>query len=278
MTTLALTPPAENGLVQVITIGACMAMAVIGMAVLAVRGFREWRNQGRPALLVLLAGSLVAYLTLPGLDLYAGFRFSPPTSFSPNVIRLFGLDEPLWTLTFCPLYIALPAYLAYTAFAQGWTLARLWRVLFLLTAVDLAIELPAVNLTRVYTYRGDQPLELLNVPLIWPMAYFIAPMYLGAIVHHLSSYLHGARWLLVVPLAGSGYLAFLPMIAWPGVIAVHDGSTHPVGRTLLGLAAIAVELAAFHLLALRLKPGVPGSPADVGNSAQHLRQGPLSAL
>ncbi|MFI0977703.1 hypothetical protein ACH4SP_11865 [Streptomyces sp. NPDC021093] len=87
-------------------------------------------------------------------------------------------------------------------------------------------------------------------------------MCLGGLVFHLGRRLDGAQWLLLIPLIGSGYLAFLPLVAWPAIIAVHGDTTDPV-TTLAGLAGIATQLAAFHLLTLQLAPRPAHTPGRI---------------
>ncbi|MFB6807257.1 hypothetical protein [Streptomyces sp. NPDC056387] len=233
-----------------------LALGILSAIALAVWGVYEWRRKGRCQLLVLVAGSAVGTLTSPGLDLVAHVKLPPPVAISPNVYRLFELDESLWVFPTYPLFLALPAYLAFVALDEQWQRRKLWIAVAAIIASDFIGEIFLIRVAGVYRYAGQQPFLVFGASPMWETAMVTASMLMGALLHFLGRRLHGAAWLLTLPVIGSGFMGFLVVAGWPGMIAVHGEASRPM-VPVLGLASLACCAAILYMISLHLSGPEP---------------------
>jgi hypothetical protein len=229
----------------------CLTLGIGSTLALLAWGIAEWRRRDRCQLLVLLAGSLIGFLTSTGLDLVANAELPPPISVSPVIYRLFGLHETHWTLTVYPVFLALPAYLAFLALTEQWSRRAFWLTALILTAFNFAGELFMVGMAHLYRYAGQQPLLVCGASLMWDTVYVTENMLMGALLYFLGSRLHGTAWLLTLPIIGSGFMGFMVVVGWPGMIAIH-AEVSRAAVPALGVATLACCAAVLHMISLHL--------------------------
>ncbi|MFD9061120.1 hypothetical protein ACFVZ3_06320 [Kitasatospora purpeofusca] len=235
-----------------------LAVALFGLAsitVIAVWAVREQRRHRRPQLWVLLAASILTYLTDAAARMLTGLQ-SYPGANGLVVYRAFGIDIAVWMGCVFPAYVGFAGYATYLTFAEGRPRRTLWLILTIGGVADTAGEYIMIHAADLYSYIGRQPLKLFGLPLLWPWAFISAPMLMGATVALLSRKLHGITWLLALPLLGSGYLAYLSALFWPAMVArVTDMSTPLL--SIIGLATLGCMLSTLYVLSLFLPAG-PG--------------------
>ncbi|MGW4690386.1 hypothetical protein ACWEPM_36665 [Streptomyces sp. NPDC004244] len=245
-----------------------LALGILSAIALTVWGVYEWRRKGRCQLLIMVAGSCIGFLTSPGLDLVAHAELPPPVALSPNVHRLFELDEPLWVFPTYPLFLALPAYLTFVALDEQWPRRKLWISTATLIASDFIGEIFLVRVAGLYRYAGQQPLLVFGASPMWETVYVTASMLMGALLHLLGRRLHGASWLLTLPVIGSGFMGFMVVAGWPGMIAVHGEVPRPL-VPVLGLASLACCAAILYMISLHLRGSEPlRAPTATAHTAE----------
>ncbi|OKI62596.1 hypothetical protein [Streptomyces sp. MJM1172] len=229
-----------------------LALGILSAIALTVWGVYEWRRRGRCQLLILVAGSAMGFLTSPGLDLVANVRLPPPVAVSPKVYRLFELDEPLWVFPTYPLFLALPAYLTFVALDEQWPRRKLWISIAPIIASNFIGEIFLVRVAGLYWYAGQQPFLALGASPMWEAVYVTASMLMGALLYFLGRRLRGAAWLLTLPVIGSGFMGFMVVAGWPGMIAVHGEVSRPM-VPVLGIASLACCAAILYMISLHLR-------------------------
>jgi hypothetical protein len=240
-------PPASTAVAWIL---AASAVFVAIATILAYVAIRDWRQDRRPHLAIIMIAINLGFLTDGASHWLLGIRFTDTGK--PLVIYdSFGLQTPLWMLPYYPAYIASGAYLTLWALRERWSRARFWRLYLLLAAADAAGEYIMIKVARLYVYSGPQPLDVAGLPLTWPLMYAATGVLLGALLSTFGHHLSGPRWLLTVPLIGSGVLGFLGILAWPSIISMHT-TMPPRLIWWSGVATAATTLAAVALVATRL--------------------------
>jgi hypothetical protein len=214
---------------------------------LAAQGARDWRSRRRPHLAVVLAATCLGFFTdgaahwLLRIHLSEGAR--------PWVIyESFGIETPLWMLPYYPGFFGLGAWVALCALDRGWSAGRFWRAYAALVVGNVTGELLMIHGGNLYAYLGAQPLEVWRLPLLWSFGYAGVGVLMGAFVHVLGGGLHGAQWLLVVPVVGSGSIGFLLLIAWPSLVMMHASASETLVWT-SGVLSAGTVLATVSLVA-----------------------------
>ncbi|MFD9419418.1 hypothetical protein ACFWC9_32590 [Streptomyces goshikiensis] len=233
-----------------------LAVAALGLAaivVLVVWATREYRRKGRPHLWVLLGASLLTYLTDAAARMLTGLQ-SHPGANGLVLYRAFGIDIAIWMGLVFPAYVGFIGYATYRAIAEGHSRRRFWLILVISGAVDTTGEYVMMHAANLFTYTGAQPLKLFGLPLVWPWAFVSAPMLMGATVALLSHKIHGMRWLLALPLLGSGYLGYLAALFWPVIVARATGMSS-LALSGIGLVSLGCMLATLYLVSLFLPSG-----------------------
>jgi hypothetical protein len=236
---------------------AVLTLGVIGITVLLVWAVREQRAKARPQMWWILAAAVLAILGDAGARMLTGLQ-SRPGADGVLLYRAFDVDIAIWMgFAFCP-YIGFAGYLTFQALIEGRPRSRIWGILAVGTAIDVAGEYLMIHLGDLYYYRGAQPLKLFGLPLVWPMAFVATPMLIGATLAVLTRRVRGAAWLLTLPLLSSGYIAFLAALTWPVMVARTTGMNQPL-LDAVGVLGIGCMLATLYLITLFL-PARSGSP------------------
>ncbi|GAB2736486.1 hypothetical protein [Kitasatospora kifunensis] len=239
-----------------------LAVAAFGLAaivVLAVWAAREYRRKGRPQLWVLLGASLLTVLTDAAARLLTGLQ-SRPGANGLVLYRAFGIDIAVWMPLFFPAFVGFLGYATYLAIAEGHSRRRFWLILVIGGAADTVGEYVMMHAADLYTYTGAQPLKLFGLPLVWPWAFVSTPMLMGASVALLSHRIHGLRWLLALPLLGSGYLGYLAALFWPVIVARSTGMSS-LALSGVGIVSLGFMLATLYVVSLFLPPSSRSGPS-----------------
>ncbi|MEU6059100.1 hypothetical protein [Streptomyces sp. NPDC047097] len=239
-----------------------LAVAVLGLsatAYLVARAERERRREGRLALWILLAASVVTCLADAGARLLIGLQADPGAN-TLVMYRAFGIDMAIWMAFAFPPYVGFIGYATYLAYREGHARRRLWLILVVSAVADTVGEYVMIHAGGLYSYAGRQPLEVFGLPLVWPWVIVAAPMLMGALTALFADRLGGARVLLLLPLLGSGYLACLAAVGWPGMVARATAVGQPV-LDLVGLVTLGGLLATVHLMSLPLPARPSAGPS-----------------
>ncbi|MFD3612127.1 hypothetical protein ACFWXA_29420 [Streptomyces atroolivaceus] len=220
-----------------------IVMGLVTLA-LAAKAARDWRRARRPHLAILLACSVLAAVNDPGARYLCGYRGLPD---SPALFSAFGVNITPWMETAFPVYIALGAYVFYRGLENGWTTKRYWTACGIFAGATTAADLININFLHIYHYVGDQPLKIFNTPLVWPLAYAVTSIAIGALLHFLGNQLRGAQWLLALPVLGSGYIGIMAAVSWPSMLLLHSDAA-PIAREAGGVVTVACMLATLALV------------------------------
>ncbi|MEU0355257.1 hypothetical protein [Streptomyces cyaneofuscatus] len=249
-----------------------LAVAVLGLtatAYLIVRAEKERRRKGSAALWLLLAASVVTCLADAGARMLIGLQADPGAN-SLVMYRAFGIDMAIWMAFAFPPYVGFIGYTTYLVYRERRAPRTLWTILVVSAVADTVGEYIMIHAGQLYSYTGRQPLELFGLPLVWPWVIVAAPMLMGALTALFADQLRGLRSLLLLPLLGSGYLACLSAVGWPGMVA-RATAVDQLTLDLLGLVTLGGLLATLHLMTLLVPdaassldpaaPHTPGAPA-----------------
>ncbi|MEU7143650.1 hypothetical protein ABZ942_29705 [Nocardia sp. NPDC046473] len=215
--------------------GSVLVTFVITIVALVFWAIVEWRNH-RPQLAVLVISALLSCLGDAGASMLVMLRAAPEVS-GPVLYRAFDAEATLVTSAPFPVYLSTVGYLAYRAFEQRWTRRRFWLVFSSIVFADIAFEYLMLRVFDLYSYAGNQTLQLFGLPLLWPMTYVATSVLLGAVLYLLRRYLRGRRMLLAIPMLASGYLGFPLLLCWPALVALH-ADIGPVPRLIAGIAGV----------------------------------------
>ncbi|MBB5120223.1 hypothetical protein AF335_17330 [Streptomyces eurocidicus] len=255
--------------------GATLTLIAVTGAVIALITWaaHEHRSKGRIQLWILLTASFLSWAT------DAGGRFLLQITISRSADQLvlfqsFGTEQPLWYLMVNIVTLSFPAYLAFLAFTDGWSPGKYWLTVTICTAVDMALEYLTIHVAGVYSYTGFQTLRLYGLPLVWPISYVTVSMCMGALVFFFGKQLNGIRWLLALPMLGSGYMGFITVTSWPALVALKT-DLNTSGRFAAGVLTAVGLLAILYTISLFLKaaPDLPATTSDLpGEESSTLRK------
>ncbi|MEU5796902.1 hypothetical protein ABZ800_25745 [Streptomyces sp. NPDC047813] len=229
------------------------ALAILGSAataLLVVRAERDRQSKGNTALWTLLAASVITCLADAGARMLIGLQADPGAN-SLVMYRAFGIEMAVWMAFAFPPYVGIIGYSTYLVFREKRHRRSLWLILVVSALADTGGEYVMMHGGHLYSYVGRQPLKVVGLPLVWPWVIVAAPMLMGALVALFDTSLRGARRLLLLPLLGSGYLACLAAVGWPGMVARATA----LGQTALdvtGLVTLGGLLATVYVMSLPL--------------------------
>lgn len=160
--------------------------------------------------------------------------------------RFLNVSVPVWMLAAYPWYIGGQGYWMYKKLQQGMTAAQLWKLYCFAWVANLFLEIPPLQIGNIYTYYGDQPLQVLGFPLWMAMTNSLMPILMAAMLWSLRDVLTGVRVLFVVPLVPMAVGAAQIVAGWPIWLALNSGlgyaATYPAAFLTLGLSLSIVYL------------------------------------
>jgi hypothetical protein len=152
------------------------------------------RSRSAVGFLLLLAGAATV-INEPVVDVLGLCWFAKQGSI--GLFTAWGVTIPAFMLPVYCWYVGGQALFVFGAMQAGITAGRLYRLYGIFALVNVALELPGLNM-GIYAYYGNQPFEVLGFPLWWPICNALMPIVMAALVHVLLPYLRGMSLLLVI--------------------------------------------------------------------------------
>jgi hypothetical protein len=237
MTILSPVPPMEMvmpAMPQTIFIVA--NLAVCGAAFVYAEYYRR-RSGSAVGFLLLLAGAATV-INEPVVDVLGLCWFADRGSI--GLFTAWGVTIPIFMLPVYSWYVGGQALVAYIAIRSGVTTQRLFRLYAIFAAVNVALELPGLNM-GIYAYYGTQPFEAFGFPFWWPVCNALMPIVMATLVYGLLPYLSGVRgiWLVLLgPMAAGMTNGAIAIPVW---VALNSGA--PLwGTTLAALVSACLGL------------------------------------
>ncbi|MFG2000600.1 hypothetical protein ACGFNU_15795 [Spirillospora sp. NPDC048911] len=224
-------------------------------------GAFQWIRTGRPVILMLLIGGLLASFNEPvvnALGLIWHAREGQWTAY-----RALG-PVPTWTI---PLWVTCQGGLIYPLFCyirRGPTANRLWAAFAFLVLTNIALEMP-ILFSGVYEYYGEPPMEAFGLPVYWPFLNMPALLVIAALMHRVPEMFIGRGiWLLAI-LPALVYAALSASLGLPIFSSLHAPGMSTMAKWLLGAISIAMSLlvvSALSRFVTRRFPFIPESDQE----------------
>jgi hypothetical protein len=231
------TPPAEMVMPatpQTIFIAANLALCVAAF----VYAERYRRRSGSAVGFLLLLAGAATVINEPVVDVLGLCWFADRGSI--GLFKAWGVTIPMFMLPVYCWYVGGQALLAYNDIKAGATTQRLFRLYAIFAAVNVALELPGLNM-GIYAYYGNQPFEAFGFPFWWPFCNALMPIVMATLVFKLLPYLTGLRGVLVILLGPMAAGMTNGAVAIPVWVALNSGA--PLwGTSLAGLISVCLGL------------------------------------
>lgn len=202
-------------------------------------------RRGDPLGILLLISGLLAGCLEPMLDQLGLLWFA-----ENNVavaVTSFHRFVPLYVVMGYSFFFGAQTYIAYRGMLAGRPASWFWKLFAFSWVLDFALQATGRAL-GLYQYYGPQPFLILGVPAWWFTIDAALPPLAALALFRLHSYLHGWRWLVVIPLVPAVYAGINAAAGWP-VFSVLNSGVSPVVTWLGGAATIGLALL-FHSLTL----------------------------
>jgi hypothetical protein len=156
---------------------------------------RQRRRTGSAVGFLLLLAGAATVINEPVVDVLGLCWFAKQGSI--GLFSAWGVTIPAFMLPVYCWYVGGQSLYAYGAMQEGITANRLYRLYGIFALVNVALELPGLNM-GIYAYYGKQPFEVLGFPLWWPICNALMPIVMAALVHVLLPLLRGMNRLLII--------------------------------------------------------------------------------
>jgi len=156
---------------------------------------RHRRRTGSTVGFLLLLAGAATVINEPVVDILGLCWFAKQGSI--GLFTAWGVTIPAFMLPVYCWYVGGQSLFAYTAMQAGMTASRLYRLYGIFALVNVALELPGLNM-GIYAYYGKQPFEVLGFPLWWPICNALMPIVMAALAHLLFPSLRGISRLLAI--------------------------------------------------------------------------------
>jgi hypothetical protein len=180
----------------------------------------------------------------PILDYMGGVWW--PVHGSWKAFNLVGINIPLLVCLVYPWLLGGQAYLTYRLFERGMTPRKLWYLVGIFAINDVVLETIGVKVLRVYAYFGQQPLNLLGLPLWYVPCNAIGPVVAGALFYLLRGRLVGWRIGGASALLPMSFVGVYAVCGFPVWIALNSGwgalAAAACGVAVFGLAYLMVGI------------------------------------
>lgn len=187
--------------------------------------------------LLLLAGA-AAVVNEPVVDILGLCWFAANGAIP--LFKAWGVTIPLFMLPVYCWYVGGQSMIAFGAIARGATSARLFRLYAWFALVNIALEVPGLQL-GIYAYYGQQPFQFLGFPFWWPICNALMPIVMAAIAFRLLPHLQGAGVLLLIlvgPLAAGLTNGAIAIPVW---VSLNSGMP-PWGARIAGLVSFTLGM------------------------------------
>jgi hypothetical protein len=239
------------GQTEEIIVLALFAVGAIAGTWFALRGRR---GRGLAYRSLVLVGSAVCIVFEPVIDRTGGIWYADK-GHNVSLPELWGIHVGVHMVLAYYVFLGVVTLLVVDALQRGLNARRIWQLYGAIIVVALALEMPVLFLTHVYTYYGsNQPLfnsSWLPEPLWYPFVNATLPFSMAAIV--MAPAALGRRWhIWLLPiLMPMGLFAIYLAPAFPVLTALN--STGSLAAGYVGAAiTIAFSLLAVHLLSIGL--------------------------
>jgi hypothetical protein len=235
-------------------------VTLIGALVAAGFAVRDWRQSGRPTVLLLLIGGAAMTSIEPFIDTVGGCWF-PRNGWT--AFQTYGRPMPIWLICSYLTYFGGGMAVMWRLMRQGLSRSQLWALYAGGIASDCLLEMTLLHF-QPYLYYGPQPLMVAKFPLWWAAINTVTPMAAAAILLRYERFLTaGWRQLQIVPLTLSVSIGMNAVIGWPSWLVINT----PVGPLLTqigGLASFALSAWCMSIVAESAHRQAARSPAMAG--------------
>ena len=230
-----------------ILFGAGVSIILMGFIIYSVY---YWKKTRSPIGMLMLLGGVVTCLTEPFADGVGLLWFPVKDVLFDPIIKGFGVGVPWWVVLGYTWYLGGMPFIVYKAIDRGITPKGLAKLAIIIAVADIVLETSGVNM-GVYTYYGNQPLELFGMPWWWPINGGISTIGMGTLLYKYRDHLQGLKSLLIIPLIPSLYMTIIAFESWPIWITLNNGSSllwtnaaalWSIGLTLILFWVFATEL------------------------------------
>lgn len=233
------------------------------LALVALWIVREARSSRSLVPILILAGAALSCLQECIFDVMV-LVWWPQVGPAP-LYRFLNISVPVWMLAAYPWYIGGQGYWMYKQLQKGMTTAQIWKLYFFAWAANLFLEIPPLQIGSIYTYYGDQPLQLLGFPVWMAMTNSLMPILMAAMLYALRDILTGARAFLIVPLVPMAVGAAQITAGWPIWLALNSGKGY-AATVPAAFVTLAMSLMIVYLVSLKFCRGAEkvGATQPVG--------------
>jgi hypothetical protein len=223
-----------------------------GVAVAAIcLALRHRRRRGDVMPLLFLASGGLTTFFEPLLDANGGVWY--PSRGGLTAYTLVGIKNP-WFVPLAYIWIyGGTAYLAYWAFGRRWSSQAIWTLVAAYAVNDIITEWIGVGL-GAYGYYGHQPLDVLGLPMWYPIINSVGPLAAGAMIYVLRRQFTGAHTLALlggVPLATAMTYAGA---GWPMWLALQSHWSTAASYVTMSLSLLFGYLVVRFCLAITATP------------------------
>jgi hypothetical protein len=196
-----------------------VANLAVCAAAFAYAEYHRRRSGTAVGYLLLLAGAATV-INEPVVDVLGLCWFADRGSI--GLFKAWGVTIPIFMLPVYCWYVGGQALVAYSGIGAGLTSPRLFKLYATFAAVNVALELPGLNM-GIYAYYGRQPFEAFGFPFWWPICNALMPIVMATLVYKLLPYLSGFRGAWVILLGPMAAGMTNGAIAIPVWVALNSG-------------------------------------------------------
>jgi len=212
-------PPVDMIMPQVPQTVFIVANSIVCLIALAFAERMRRKSGSAVGYWLLLAGAATV-INEPAVDILGLCWFAARGSIP--LFKAWGVTIPLFMLPVYCWYVGGQAMIALAAIRRGSTVAQIFRLYALFAVVNVALEVPGLNM-GIYAYYGNQPFEFLGFPFWWPICNALMPIVMACIVHFLLPHLKGVRVLLIILVGPMAAGVTNGAIAIPVWVALNSG-------------------------------------------------------
>jgi hypothetical protein len=226
--------------------------ALFAVNVAVTLGWLAWRARATRSVapLAALAGGLAVGVVIPPIYNALTLVWFPSNIPAPFVTA-FGMKDPLFDTAGYAVFIGFGGWVLCEQLRAGRGARAIWITFAAWGIADLLIELPFLD-WGMYTYYGDQPMQIGGFPLHWVFMNGAVPVIAGVLMHVMTDHWpfgeRGAAWRVAAAPALAGGLLLVPMA--PVATALHADVASWV-RVAAAFASIAISLGTLTWLAAR---------------------------
>jgi hypothetical protein len=198
-----------------------MIVEVVLILAALVYGIRYWAKTGKPVLVLMMVGAALCSFGEPYNSFMVNLHYVVYDDFT--VFQFMGRLMPLWLIMLYMVGYGTLGVFGYLWFSKGITKKGLWIFFAFQAFVDIALELPLVNIPGLYFYNGNEPLLFMRYPLWMLGINGVALVSCIAMASLLTPHLKGWQWLILPLLMPVCAVTFgYGIISFPGHYVVNS--------------------------------------------------------